>query len=90
MNMEVSRIDQPLSEPNQLRYARDILCAEGQALLALAGRLDGHFSQATHFLYSCQGNVVVTGMGKAGLVGQKISATFASTGTRSHFLHPAI
>jgi len=73
----------------QLRYAREILQIEARALDKLAGRLDLEFPSAIELLVGCRGNVVVTGMGKAGLVGQKISATLASTGTRSIFLHPA-
>lgn len=73
----------------QLRYARDILRTEAQALLTMGERLQDEFLQAVQLLYHCQGNVIVSGMGKAGLVGQKIVATLASTGTRAHFLHPA-
>lgn len=73
----------------QLSYAREIIRLEAQALEKVAGRLDHRFCQATAYLLSCQGTVVVTGMGKAGLIGQKLSATLASTGTRSIFLHPA-
>lgn len=72
-----------------LRWGREILQHEGQALLQLAARLGGQFCDAVRLIEICSGAVVVTGMGKAGLVGQKISATLASTGTRSHFLHPA-
>src|SRR6185295_11273417 len=57
--------------------------------LSLARRLDGEFCQAVDFLFRCRGSVIVSGMGKAGLIGQKIAATLASTGTRSHYLHPA-
>lgn len=73
----------------QLRYAREVIQLEAQALDKLAGRLGPDFCRATDLLYACRGMVVVTGMGKAGLVGQKLSATLASTGTRSLFLHPA-
>jgi arabinose-5-phosphate isomerase len=55
----------------------------------VAKRLDQEFCRAVEYLYHCRGNVIVTGMGKAGLIGQKIMATLASTGTPSHFLHPA-
>jgi arabinose-5-phosphate isomerase len=79
----------PLSRFEQLRLARDIIQTEGQALLSLATRLDGEFCRAVELIVSCPGSVIVSGMGKAGLVGQKIAATLASTGTRSHFLHPA-
>jgi arabinose-5-phosphate isomerase len=58
-------------------------------LLNLAAQLDECFCRAVQLLESCGGSVIVSGMGKAGLVGQKLAATLASTGTRSHFLHPA-
>jgi arabinose-5-phosphate isomerase len=73
----------------QLRLAREIVRAEGQTLLALADRLGEEFCHAVALLAATKGSVIVSGMGKAGLIGQKIAATFASTGTRSHFLHPA-
>ena len=55
----------------------------------MAKRLDGEFCRAVECLFHCRGNVIVSGMGKAGLIGQKIMATLASTGTPSHCLHPA-
>ena len=64
------------------------MCREGQAVLDLAERLDERFCQAIELIVGCRGNVMVTGMGKAGLIGQKLVATLASTGTGSHFLHP--
>jgi arabinose-5-phosphate isomerase len=73
----------------QLHFAREILELESQTLAQMAKRLDGRFCQAVECLYRCRGSVIVSGMGKAGLVGQKIMATLASTGTRSHCLHPA-
>lgn len=73
----------------QLGYARAIIRHEGQALLELAGRLGDEFCDAVQRLVECRGNVIVTGMGKAGLIGQKIAATLASTGTNSHSIHPA-
>lgn len=72
----------------QLSYARDIIQIEAHALDKLARRLDASFLRATSYLHQCRGTVVVTGIGKAGLIGQKVSATLASTGTRSIFLHP--
>ncbi|HTU23793.1 MAG TPA: KpsF/GutQ family sugar-phosphate isomerase [Pirellulales bacterium] len=78
-----------LSPVDQLRYAREIIQLESGALWKLAGRLDGEFCRAVDLLFRCRGSVIVTGMGKAGLIGQKIAATLASTGTRSHYLHPA-
>src|SRR5712672_2085879 len=53
----------------------------------LSKRLDTEFCRAVEELYHCPGSVIVTGIGKAGLIGQKIAATLSSTGTRSHFLH---
>lgn len=73
----------------QLRFGRHVLQREAQAVLAIASRLDGRFCRAAELLFRCRGSVIVTGMGKAGLVGQKITATLASTGTPSHYLHPA-
>lgn len=77
-----------LSPFEQLRLAREIVRDEGQTLLTLADRLGEEFCHAVALLNSTRGSVIVSGMGKAGLVGQKIVATLASTGTRSHFLHP--
>jgi arabinose-5-phosphate isomerase len=73
----------------QLRYAKQIIEMESRALESLSGRLDASFCRAVDLIYRCVGSVLVSGMGKAGLIGQKIAATLASTGTRSHFLHPA-
>src|SRR4051794_18129373 len=83
------RAPDPLSPFEQLRLAREIVRTEGQTLLALADRLGEEFCHAVALLASTRASVIVSGMGKAGLIGQKIAATFASTGTRSHFLHPA-
>ena len=87
MTHEAARL-QPLTPLEQLRYAREIVQLEAQALDKLSHRLDGAFCEAVALLHGCRGSVVVSGIGKAGLIGQKISATLASTGTRSIFLHP--
>jgi arabinose-5-phosphate isomerase len=79
----------PLAPADQLQYARTIVELEAEALSRVAERLDDSLPAAVRLLHECRGSVIVTGMGKAGLVGQKIAATLASTGTRSHFLHPA-
>lgn len=78
----------PFSHFEQLRQGRAIVRHEADALLGLASRLDGGFCDAVGMLCECRGSVVVTGIGKAGLIGQKIAATLSSTGTRAHFLHP--
>ncbi len=88
MTTEAASTAGRLSPFEQLRFGREIIRHEGQALLALARRLQDDFCDAVALLEHCRGSVIVTGMGKAGLVGQKIAATLASTGTRSHFLHP--
>ena len=73
----------------QLRMARSVLNQEATAILKTAQALNTELSKAVDLICNCTGSVIVTGIGKAGLVGQKISATFSSTGTSSHFLHPA-
>lgn len=73
----------------QLRLAREIVRAEAGALMALADELGDEFCAALDTLADCRGAVIVCGIGKAGWIGQKISATLASTGARSHFVHPA-
>jgi arabinose-5-phosphate isomerase len=72
-----------------LEAARRVLRIEAQAIEDLLARLDDHFTKAVDLLFACKGRVVVTGMGKSGLIGRKISATLSSTGTPSLFLHPA-
>lgn len=69
--------------------AARVLRLEAEAVLALIPRLDDAFDRAVQLLDGCRGRVIVTGMGKSGLVGRKIAATFASTGTPAYFLHPA-
>ncbi len=70
-------------------FAQKVLDVEIEALKKLYDRIDDSFLKAMDILVSTKGRVVVTGMGKSGLVGRKISATLASTGTPSFFLHPA-
>jgi arabinose-5-phosphate isomerase len=72
-----------------MRSATELMQAEAQAILRISQQLPLGFAEAVQQLQACRGCVVVTGIGKAGWVGQKISASLASTGTRSHFLHPA-
>ena len=72
-----------------LDTARRVLRIEAEALADLQKRLDGSFERAVDIILGCKGRVVVVGMGKSGLIGRKIAATFSSTGTPSAFLHPA-
>ncbi len=69
--------------------AKQVLKIEADAVAALIDRIDDTFDRAVDILLRCQGRVVVTGMGKSGLIGKKIAATLASTGTPALFLHPA-
>jgi arabinose-5-phosphate isomerase len=72
-----------------LETAKRVLRIEARAIEEVMARLDGAFERAVESLLNCKGRVVVTGMGKSGLVAKKISATLSSTGTPSFFLHPA-
>ena len=72
-----------------IEQAQKVLAVEAQAIERLIPRIDEHFTAAIDLLLECKGRVIVTGMGKSGLVGKKIAATLASTGTPSFFLHPA-
>jgi arabinose-5-phosphate isomerase len=69
--------------------ARRVLQTEAAAIIGLVDRLDDRFELAVRLLYECRGRVILTGMGKSGLVCRKIAATLASTGTPAFFLHPA-
>jgi arabinose-5-phosphate isomerase len=72
-----------------LETARRVLEIEARALQEVKARLDASFAKAVDVLLACKGRVAVTGMGKSGLIGRKISSTLSSTGTPSFFLHPA-
>ena len=72
-----------------LELARQVLRIEADAVRALIDRLDERFVEAVNLLAACQGRVIVTGMGKSGIISRKIAATLSSTGTPAYFLHPA-
>lgn len=72
-----------------LKRAKEVFRLEAEAVSALANKLDDNFVKTVEAIYNCKGRVVVTGMGKAGIIGQKISATLASLGTPSIWLHSA-
>ncbi len=74
---------------NRVKQGRRVLQAEIQTIQLLSEKLGLAFAQAVGVLLSCDGQVVVTGIGKAGIIGRKLSASLTSTGTPSHFLHPA-
>ena len=72
-----------------IAYAREAMAAEAEAIEAMAERLDASFERTVEAISSCKGRIIVTGIGKSGLIGRKIVATFNSTGVSSFFLHPA-
>ena len=72
-----------------LTLARKVLQTEAAAVLALVDRLDDRFAEAVSLIVRCKGRVIVTGMGKSGIICRKLAATLASTGTPAFFLHPA-
>ncbi|PYM64028.1 MAG: D-arabinose 5-phosphate isomerase [Candidatus Rokuibacteriota bacterium] len=78
-----------MKRPDLRRLAERVLRLEAEAILGLIPKLDANFERAIELLRGSAGRVIVTGMGKSGLVGRKIAATLASTGTPAYFLHPA-
>lgn len=76
-----------LSKINEL--AKEVLDIEAKSILRLKNNIGEEFDKAIDILYNCKGRVIVTGMGKSGLIGKKIAATMSSTGTPTYFLHPA-
>lgn len=76
-----------VSDAKSLDAARRVLRIESEAIAGLIDRLDERFDQAVEVLFACKGRVAVTGLGKSGLIGRKIAATFSSTGTPAFFLH---
>ena len=74
---------------NNINKIKELLKKEAQAVEAIAEKLDENIDKALDLILNCTGKIVVTGMGKTGIIGRKISATLASTGTSSIFLHPA-
>jgi len=79
----------PTASKNTIATAKRVLRIEADAIAGLIERLDARFEKAVELLHACKGRVVVTGLGKSGLIGRKIAATLASTGTPSLFLHAA-
>ena len=71
------------------QFAREVIDTEAAAVSAVAGAVDEHFDRAVHLLRDCTGSVLTSGIGKAGLIARKLSASFSSTGTPSHFIDPA-
>ena len=82
-------MDSRIQRARILSMAERVLRLEAESVLALCPRLDDRFVDAVERLHRCRGRVIVTGIGKSGLIGRKIAATLASTGTPAYFLHPA-
>ncbi|WP_040335727.1 KpsF/GutQ family sugar-phosphate isomerase [Candidatus Magnetobacterium casense] len=80
---------QDSTQDRTIEIARGVLRIEAESILALLDRVDGSFLAAIDILYHSTGKVVITGMGKSGLIGKKIASTLASTGTPAFFIHPA-
>ncbi|MCC6652225.1 MAG: SIS domain-containing protein, partial [Candidatus Eisenbacteria bacterium] len=78
-----------MSPDRSQQLAREVIRTEAAAVAALEGRIGPLFSQAVDTLAACRGKVIVSGVGKSGLIGKKIAATLTSTGTPSVFLHPS-
>lgn len=76
-------------EDVMLEQARQVLRMEAEAVLEQVKRIDEHFKAAVEMIMACPGRTVITGMGKSGIIGRKMAATLASTGTPSFYLHPA-
>lgn len=72
-----------------LEIAREIIQRESKAISKLAEKLDNNFEKAIELIYDCKGRVIITGIGKSGIIGRKITATFNSTGTPAVFMHPS-
>jgi arabinose-5-phosphate isomerase len=79
----------PQSDASLLRRAREVIALEARTVAAQARTLNRNFAEAVRLISRCNGHVVVLGMGKSGLIGRKITATLASTGTPSTFVHPS-
>ncbi len=85
--MESETVSRATIAKSALETAKRVLQIEAQAISGLIERLDARFEAAVELLYACKGRIAVTGLGKSGLIGRKVAATFSSTGTPSFFLH---
>lgn len=77
-----------MNKKNPVQRAKEVLNLEAQSILSLIDKLDNNFSRAVDLIFKCKGRIIVTGIGKSGLIGRKIAATLTSTGTQALFLHP--
>ncbi len=77
-----------MNHTDSIRQAKEVLQLEAESILQLIDRVGEEFAQAVELIYRCKGRVIITGIGKSGLIGRKIVATLTSTGTQALFLHP--
>src|SRR5450759_5854294 len=77
-----------IKKQKAIKRAKDVLKIEAQSILQLIDKIDSNFSRAVDLIYKSKGRVIITGIGKSGLIGRKIVATLTSPGTQSIFLHP--
>ena len=77
-----------MSKSKNIKIGKNVIQIEAEALLRIKEKVDNDFNKAVDLCYETKGKIVVIGMGKSGIVGQKITATLASTGTQSQFIHP--
>ncbi|MFQ6673466.1 MAG: SIS domain-containing protein [Fidelibacterota bacterium] len=77
-----------MANNKNIKVGREVIKIEAEAVSKLRSRVDDEFDRAVEVIFKCKGRVVVTGMGKSGLISQKIASTLASTGTPAHFMHP--
>ena len=78
-----------MSNSKNIDIAKNVIDIESKAVAAIADKLGKSFEDAVSSILDCSGRVIILGMGKSGLISQKIAATMSSTGTPSHFVHPA-
>ena len=78
-----------MSNSKNIEVGKNVIKIEAQAVAAIANRIGNEFDNAVNTILNCKGRLIILGMGKSGLISQKIASTMASTGTPSHFVHPA-
>ena len=77
-----------MGDTKNIKIGKKVIQIEAQAVSAISDRLDEHFDGAVHSILDCKGRLIILGVGKSGLISQKIASTMASTGTPAHFVHP--
>ena len=78
-----------MSKSKNIEVGKNVIKIEAQAVAAIADRIGDEFESAVNSILNCKGRLIILGMGKSGLISQKIASTMASTGTPAHFVHPA-